>query len=80
MLTRQQAGGVGLGDRELGGVIQTMHCLGALQRRAGLSDALGAFDRDSRQAADELIELVIDDATLIGDEGGDRCESTRTSC
>jgi hypothetical protein len=42
-----------------------MHRLGSLQRRAGLPDALGAFDGDGRQVAEELINLVVDDPALI---------------
>jgi hypothetical protein len=64
-LTLEQARWVGLRDGELGGVIQTMHRLGALERCAGLPDALWAFDGDGRQVAEKLVNLVVDDAALV---------------
>jgi len=68
-LTLQQAGWVGLGDGQFGGVIQTMHRLGALERCAGLPDALRAFDGNGRQVDGELIQLVVDDPALIRGKG-----------
>ena len=49
-----------------------MHRLGALERCAGLPDALRAFDGDGRQVAGELVKLVVNDAALIRDKGGHR--------
>jgi hypothetical protein len=62
----QQARRVGLRDSELSRVIEAMHCLRPLLSGPGLADAFGAFEGDGWQASDELIELVVDDASLVG--------------
>ena len=51
-------------------VVQAVRRPGALERRAGLTDALWALQGDGRQRAHELVELVVKDAALVGGRHG----------
>jgi hypothetical protein len=68
-LAFEQASRVGPCHGKLDGVVQALHCLGPLQGRAGLADTLRTFDGDGREVANELVQLVIDDAPLVRTEG-----------
>ena len=67
-LASQQTRWVSLGNGQLGRVIQTVRHLRALQRCAGLPDALGAFDGDRGQVAEQFVNFIVDHTTLVGRE------------
>jgi hypothetical protein len=61
----EQAGRVGPGDRELGGVVKGVHRVGPLERGASLADPLRSLDGDRGKITDQLVELVVHNMALI---------------
>jgi len=64
-LAVEQALGRGLGDRELGRVVEPADRAGVLQRRPGLAHPLRTLEGDRGQVREELCELVVNDPLLI---------------
>ena len=64
-LSLQQAVWIGSRDLKLGWVVQSVNRSRTLQRRARLPDACWSFERNRCQAADQLIELIVDNAPLV---------------
>ena len=56
---------IGSRDLRFGRVVQSVDRSRALQRRARLPDSFWSLERDRRQAADQLIELIVDNAPLV---------------